>query len=97
MVVINLADWLAWLDLTRPEAELLGRLCAFGDLARGEKLHRFYLTQLLRLAYLAPDITAAILDGRQPARLTATRLIGHPSLPLSWAEQRKTLGFPNPT
>ncbi len=74
-----------------------GRLRAFGDLARGEKLHRFYLTQLLRLAYLAPDITAAILDGRQPPRLTATQLIEHPNLPLSWAEQRKTLGFPNPT
>jgi site-specific DNA recombinase len=59
-----------------------GGLRAFGDLARGEKLHRFYLI-LLRLAYLAPDITAAILDGRQPARLTATRLIEHPSLPLS--------------
>ena len=49
-----------------------GSIEKFGDLAKGEKLHRFYLTQLLRLAYLAPDITAAILDGNQPAALTAT-------------------------
>jgi site-specific DNA recombinase len=47
----------------------------------------------LRLAYLAPDITAAILEGRQPEWLTATVLIEHPDLPLSWPEQRAALGF----
>jgi site-specific DNA recombinase len=73
-----------------------GEVRKFGDLGRSEKLHRFYLTQLLRLAYLAPDITAAILDGTQPARLTATRLIEHPDLPLGWREQRRALGFPDP-
>jgi len=63
-----------------------GKVRKFGDLAQSEKLHRFYLTQLLRLAYLAPDIIAAILDGKQPARLTATQLIEHPNLPLGWPE-----------
>jgi len=63
-----------------------GKVRKFGDLAQSEKLHRFYLTQLLRRAYLAPDITAAILDGKQPARLTATQLIEHPNLPLGWPE-----------
>ena len=72
-----------------------GELRSFGDLACSEKLHRFYLTQLLRLAYLAPDITAAILDGKQPTRLTATRLIEHPSLPISWRAQRRAFGFPD--
>jgi hypothetical protein len=28
-----------------------------------------YFTRLVRLGYLAPDITEAILDGRQPADL----------------------------
>jgi len=28
MVVFNRADWLAWLDLTRPESELLRPLSA---------------------------------------------------------------------
>jgi site-specific DNA recombinase len=65
----------------------------FAELAQSEKLHRSYFSQLLRLAYLAPDITAAILDGRQPEGLTATRLIEHPQLPLSWREQRVVLGF----
>jgi site-specific DNA recombinase len=65
----------------------------FADLAKREKLHRSYFSRLLRLAYLAPDITSAILDGRQPPSLTATTLIEHPHLPLSWAEQRSALGF----
>jgi DNA invertase Pin-like site-specific DNA recombinase len=73
-----------------------GKVRKFGDLARSAKLHRFYLTQLLRLAYLAPDITAAILDGKQPARLTATRLIEYPNLPVSWRKQRRVLEFPDP-
>ncbi len=39
----------------------------FADLAKREKLNRSYYSQILRLAYLAPDITTAILEGRQPA------------------------------
>jgi DNA invertase Pin-like site-specific DNA recombinase len=65
----------------------------FADLAKREKLHRSYFSQVLRLAYLAPEITAAILEGRQPEGLTATTLIEHARLPLSWAEQRSALGF----
>jgi hypothetical protein len=65
----------------------------FGDLAKREKLHRSYFSQLLRLTYLAPDITTAILDGHQPSGLTATHLIERVDLPMSWREQRRTLGF----
>jgi hypothetical protein len=65
----------------------------FGDLAKSEKLNRSYFSQLLRLAYLAPEITTAILDGHQPAGLTATRLIERADLPMSWREQRRTLDF----
>jgi site-specific DNA recombinase len=72
---------------------LRGGVAKFADLAKSEKLHRSYCSQILRLAYLAPDITIAILDGRQPPSLTATMLIEHPHLPLSWHEQRAVLGF----
>ncbi len=65
----------------------------FADLAKSEKLHRSYYSQILRLAYLAPDITTAILEGRQPSSLTATMLIEHSHLPLSWEKQRAALGF----
>ena len=65
----------------------------FGDLAKSEKLNRSYFSQLLRRAYLAPDNTPAILDGRQPAGLTTTTLIERADLPISWREQRRTVGF----
>ena len=52
-----------------------------------------YFSRIVRLAYLAPDITAAILEGRQPSSLSATRLVETPGLPLGWGEQRKALGF----
>ena len=35
-------------------------------------------------ANLAPDITKAILDGRQPGDLTAEKLLEHSRLPLAW-------------
>jgi site-specific DNA recombinase len=72
---------------------LHGGIGRFADLAKGERLHRSYYSQILRLAYLAPDITTAILEGRQPPGLTATMLIEHSRLPLSWQRQRSALGF----
>jgi hypothetical protein len=44
-----------------------------------------------RLAWLAPDIVEAILDGRQPKALTVKRLLA--KLPMDWADQRRALGF----
>jgi DNA invertase Pin-like site-specific DNA recombinase len=52
-----------------------------------------YFARIVRLAYLAPDITGAILDGRQPAKLTAARLSHVSDLPLAWSDQRRALGF----
>lgn len=52
-----------------------------------------YFARIVRLAYLAPDITAAILDGRQPANLTAARLAQTRDLPFAWSEQPRALGF----
>jgi hypothetical protein len=49
--------------------------------------------QSVRLSYLAPDITQAILAGHQPRDLTATKLLEHSRLPLAWDDQRTALGF----
>jgi site-specific DNA recombinase len=40
-----------------------------------------------------PDITGAILDGRQPPDLTADKLLVHSRLPLARSDQRIALGF----
>ena len=52
-----------------------------------------YAARLMRLNYLAPDIVVAILNGRQPAGLTARKLVADTRLPLEWSEQRTALGF----
>ena len=48
-------------------------------------------TRLLRLAFLAPDIVTAILNGRQSPQLTANRLMDDTRLPLDWTAQRELL------
>jgi len=52
-----------------------------------------HLERIARLAYLAPDIVKAILDGRQPRQVTARFLSRLGALPLAWSDQRKMLGF----
>lgn len=51
-----------------------------------------YLRNLSRLAFLAPDIQRAILEGRQPANLRLADILSS-DLPLRWDDQRELLGF----
>ena len=51
-----------------------------------------YLRKLSTLAFLAPDIQRAILEGRQPMGLTLGNLLSS-ALPLDWHKQREILGF----
>jgi hypothetical protein len=55
---------------------------AFAALAVREGVSRSYFTRLVRLSHLAPDITQAILDGRQPRdlgyRIHFIKVIFHP-------------------
>ena len=41
----------------------------------------------------APDITEAILSGRHPISLTASKLLRDGALPADWPAQRAALGF----
>ena len=66
---------------------------AFAALAVREGVSRSYFTRVVRLSYLAPDITQAIFEGRQPRDLTAEKLLAHSRLPLAWHDQRTVLGF----
>ena len=63
------------------------------EIAKREKVESSYFTRILRLTFLSPDITNAILDGRQPPEFTASRLMRDTRFPLDWKEQRKELGF----
>ena len=45
------------------------------ELAAAEKINPSYVSRVLRLTLLAPDIVAAISDGRQPESVTLVRLM----------------------
>ena len=61
------------------------------EIAAEQGISSSYVTRLLRLAFLAPDIVTAILNGRHPPQLTANRLMDDTRLPLNWTAQRELL------
>lgn len=65
------------------------------EIARRERVDAGDVSRLLSLAFIAPDVAVAIVDGRQPPELTANRLKQVLPLPMAWAEQRSLLGFPS--
>jgi DNA invertase Pin-like site-specific DNA recombinase len=87
LVAAVVQGWSLFAKLRRGEARSVRHLAELHDVDRGDA------SRLVALAFLAPDIVEAILDGRQPAGLTAARLLRIPDLPVSWAAQRRILGF----
>jgi hypothetical protein len=75
------------------EALLTGRATSLEGVAAIEGVDIRYLSNLLPLAFLSPDIVAAIVRGTQPADLTAKKLIRRIDLPLEWLAQKQVLGF----
>ena len=61
------------------------------EIAAEEGISSSYVTRLLRLAFLAPEIVTAILNGKHPPQLTANRLMDDTRLPLDWIAQRELL------
>ena len=51
------------------------RYATIDELARAEKINASYVSRLLRLTLLAPEIVEAILDGRQAPEMTLSRLL----------------------
>jgi site-specific DNA recombinase len=71
-----------------------GQVSSVTEIATAENLAGSYITRVLRIAYLAPDIIEAIVAGKEPPELTANRLVRLKNLPVDWAGQREYLGFP---
>ena len=67
-----------------------GRARSLRELAERDGITRRYVRRLVDLAFLSPELVEAILQGRQPVELTATRLT-ELDLPLDWTDQRSLL------
>ncbi|WP_342774428.1 hypothetical protein [Paracoccus gahaiensis] len=63
-----------------------GEFATIGDLARSECIAHSYMTRVLRLTLLAPDIVEVILNGRHGPELTLPRMLE--PFPADWAAQR---------
>ncbi len=57
------------------------------EIAAAEKINSSYVSRVLRLTLLAPDIVEAILDGRQPAEVTLAGLMR--PFAVQWVRQRE--------
>jgi len=66
-----------------------GEYSSAAELAKAEKVNDSYLSHVLRLTLLAPEIVEAIVAGRQPSTLQADDLLK--PLPLDWQQQRSIL------
>lgn len=64
-----------------------GEFGTIAELAEREGIAPSYMTRVLRLTLLAPDIVQAILDGRQGPEVTLA-LVLEP-VPAAWNEQRQ--------
>jgi len=62
------------------------------DMGAEAKVDRKFVQSVIPIVFLAPDITTAILEGRQPPSLTVKQLRKY--VPVDWAQQRKVFGFP---
>jgi hypothetical protein len=74
-----------------------GRASSMVEIGKRDKIGKRHVSEIIRLAFLAPDIVKQIVNGVQPSELTARILLEKSTrLPLDWVSQHKFLGFPYP-
>jgi hypothetical protein len=89
-LVKALARAFRWRRMMEP-----GRFGTIAELAAAEKINSSYVSRLLRLTLLAPDIVDAILDGRQPEGMTLPGLMD--GVPVAWSEKHRLPGESAPS
>ena len=67
-----------------------GEFATIAELAEREGIAPSYMTRVLRLTLLAPDIVEAILDGKHGPEVTLARVLE--PFPMEWADQPDHFG-----
>ncbi|MGZ8246263.1 recombinase family protein [Methylomagnum sp.] len=70
-----------------------GRVTSLSAISRREGLSLSRVSNIMELAFLAPDLKTAIIHGEHPIGLTSSVLENACPLPLSWEAQRRLLHF----
>jgi hypothetical protein len=60
------------------------------EIAINERINESYVSRVLRLALLAPEIVESIADGSHPPQMTLTTLMDR--MPVLWRDQRAAVG-----
>ncbi|BBO86716.1 hypothetical protein DSCO28_72820 (plasmid) [Desulfosarcina ovata subsp. sediminis] len=68
-----------------------GQVKSISELARNLEVDGSYVTRILKLTTLAPEIVEAVINGEEPDGLSLVRLTR--SFPEEWSEQRIMFGF----
>lgn len=87
-LIALLAKARRWFEMLRT-----GACGSIGELARDVNMAGSDVTQIVYLAFMAPDLIERIAAGAQPPGLGVRKLLAASPLPLDWAEQRRVLGF----
>src|ERR1700736_4238408 len=67
-----------------------GRCGSMVEIARRDGVGKQYVSRLIRLAFLAPEMVERIVAGRQPPELTAQALrTGRFDIPVGWGRKRE--------
>lgn len=64
-----------------------GQFATISELAEAKKLDRSFVSHILRLTLLAPDLVEAVIDGRQPSAMQLQPLVR--GVPVEWERQRR--------
>jgi len=60
---------------------------SIADISRDESINSSWVSRIVRLNFLAPELVASILAGEQPAALNAMALTSSGPIPMKWTDQ----------
>jgi site-specific DNA recombinase len=84
-----IARGFAWL-----EQLLSGNGDTIASIARRERITGRYVSRIIELAFLDPQMVEAALKGALVLRVSTKRLVLDVSLPLAWSEQLESVAGP---
>jgi hypothetical protein len=61
------------------------------EIASRDGVDKSYVSRVVNLAFLAPDIIESIIAGQQPADFNVEKFTKRTDLPLEWAQQCQIL------
>ena len=70
-----------------------GEMRSFAEIVSKEGVDKNYVSRIIPLAFLSPQLIESIMEGRHPVNLTLEKLTKQVKIPLNWQEQHKLFGI----